>query len=217
MNVKDVLTLLSILIMYSCTETIGTYEEAAKNCLENKETVQMIGMDGDTTEIKMISESCIEGYRLPDFNVNTINGENISSESLKGKLSVINFWFETCPPCIAEIPGLNQLVEEFGTQSINYLAISTDTNEDVIKFLQKNDFNFSHVADGDKLYRKTFAAKWGFPFTIITNRQNKILKSFGGGPADSTAVNEIINKIKPILIKEKAHKYNRDGDLRNIK
>lgn len=201
---KHVSIIISILIFCSCTNNIGTYEDALKNCIENKETVQLIGIDNDTTEIKMISETCIEGYQLPNFNVQTINGENISSESLKGKLTIINFWFESCPPCIAEIPGFNQLKEEFGTESVNYLAISTDNRDDVIHFLNTKEFNFSHIANGEKIYRETFASKWGFPFTIVTDRNNKILKSFGGGSTDSSAVIEIINKIKPILIKEKA-------------
>jgi len=203
---KYITLIVSLSIILSCSRSVPSYKDAIKNCEANKETVQMIGFDNDTTEIKMMSESCIEGYLLPEFNIESINGEIISSESLKGKLTIINFWFEACPPCIAEIPGLNLIKEKFGTNSINYLAISMDSKNDVVTFLENKDYNFTQIANGKSIYRDIFKAKWGFPFTIITNRQNIILKSFGSGSSDSTAIEQIINKIEPILIKEKAYK-----------
>ena len=71
-------------------------------------------------------------------------------------------------------------------------------------YIEKYPFNFEHVADGNKIYRETFNAKWGFPFTIISDRNNKILESFAGGPTGSTAIEKVISKIEPILLREKA-------------
>lgn len=194
--------IIALFVLLGCSENVSTYNDALRNCEVNKKSVWITGLD--SSEIVVWPSSCIEGYPLPNFKLQSIDGDVISTESLKGKLSIINFWFENCPPCIAEIPGLNQIKQKFGTNDVNYIAISTDAKHHVEEFLAKKDFNFTHIANGNSIYRDTFSATWGYPFTIVSNRRNIILKSFGGGPSDSTAIEAIVSKIDPILIAEKA-------------
>lgn len=59
------------------------------------------------------------GCKVPNFNVRTINGESVTLSELKGKVVVINFWFEACAPCIAEIPALNRLKEDYRTKDVD--------------------------------------------------------------------------------------------------
>ena len=193
-----------ILGIIACKQKYLSYKEALINCEENKVTLPMENESlGIKTSVDRFSESCIEGYLLPDFELKSIDGAIITADSLKGKLSIINFWFQTCAPCIAEMPGLNHLKEKYGTASINYMAISTDSEKDVREFLTRKAFNFTHISNGEAIYRDTFKSKWGFPFTIITSQDNTILKAFGGGATDSTAVQKIINQIEPVLLQEK--------------
>jgi len=120
---------------------------------------------------------------------------------------VINFDNDTlevkmiAEDCIVgyQIPGLNILKEKYGTDKINYIAIGLDTKEDIKAFVDRKPFNFELIANGKSIYRDSFQAKWGYPFTIITDKRNKILKSFGGGKTDSTAIQNIIDKIEPII------------------
>jgi len=37
---------------------------------------------------------------LPSFELNLLNGNKLNSETLKGKPTVINFWFSNCTPCV---------------------------------------------------------------------------------------------------------------------
>ena len=53
------------------------------------------------------------GCKAPDFDVTTITGERIKLAELKEKIVVVNFWFKACAPCIAEMPALNKLADEF--------------------------------------------------------------------------------------------------------
>ena len=46
---------------------------------------------------------------FPSFDLKTVLGENFKSEQLKGKPTMINFWFTRCAPCIDEMPILNKI------------------------------------------------------------------------------------------------------------
>ena len=82
---------------------------------------------------------------LPSGNfLQMIDGSVKSFSDYKGKLLVINFWYINCGPCIAEMPYLNDLVNQYQNENVNFLALSFDTNQDIKSFLEKTDFKYEH-------------------------------------------------------------------------
>lgn len=82
---------------------------------------------------------------LPSGNfLQMIDGSVTSFSDYKGKLLVINFWYINCGPCIAEMPYLNDLVNQYQNENVNFLALSFDTNQDIKSFLEKTDFKYEH-------------------------------------------------------------------------
>ncbi len=55
-----------------------------------------------------------ETYPQADFSMNLINikGEKVAMEELRGKVFFMNVWATWCPPCIAEMPGINKLYND---------------------------------------------------------------------------------------------------------
>jgi len=49
------------------------------------------------------------GWSFDKFSAKTTSGITYTTDSLRNKISFINFWFEGCHPCIAEFPALNDL------------------------------------------------------------------------------------------------------------
>ena len=83
------------------------------------------------------------GDVLGDFSVETLDGEQLQLEELIGKIVVINVWFTTCPPCIEEIPQLNQLVEKYRhDSSFVFLAVAKNSKEELATFLKNRSFNY---------------------------------------------------------------------------
>ena len=188
--------ILFILIIFNCNCRIeSTYEVGLNNCLSNfaraKKLVKNTSMS--------IGPDCLIGARVPDFEVELIDGSKYSSENLKGKVSVINFWFIDCPPCVAEINGLNSLVELFGKNKLNYIAIGRDQRSDIESFLKNNVWNYKHISGETKIIDNIFKLYWGYPTTFILNKQTEIIYATSGGKSDSTASQELLDKLIPII------------------
>ncbi len=140
---------------------------------------------------------------FPKFNLKTLIGENFSSEQLKGKPTMINFWFTKCAPCIDEIPILNKLAEKY-KNDFNFIAITYEKNEDVKEFLKKHSFNFKHLVNAEKF--TDFLGIKAYPRNLFLDR-NGVLKyvkggipyvSIEGGKLKMGEGNEIIEIIKKL-------------------
>ncbi|MBK9686557.1 MAG: TlpA family protein disulfide reductase [Saprospiraceae bacterium] len=142
---------------------------------------------------------CLVGHYLPDFEVTSIDGIKISNHSLKGKVSVINFWFLACTPCLAEIPGFKILVDKYGTEKFNFVALGMDSVDDIGSYLKKHAWPFLHVANADDLIVVKFKHRWGYPTTFIVDENGVIISAFSAGLPDERAAAEIQKKISPFL------------------
>ena len=56
----------------------------------------------------------------------TIEGEVITLQDLKGKVVLVNAWATWCPPCILEMPGFQRVYEDFKDQGFVVVGISRD-------------------------------------------------------------------------------------------
>ncbi len=79
------------------------------------------------------------------FNISfrDAKGQAINTFGLKGKVVFINFWATWCPPCIAEMPSVNQLYARFKNDPrVVFLIVDVDNDHIKAKdFLQKNNLN----------------------------------------------------------------------------
>lgn len=90
----------------------------------------------------------------------------------KGKVVLINFWATWCPPCIAEMPSLQDLYNDYGDK-VEFLFITTDNFEVVKAFKAKNNYTFSvYIRRSD--YPKELITK-SIPRTLIVNKQGDIV------------------------------------------
>lgn len=100
------------------------------------------------------------------------NSKKFESNYLEGKPTLINFWFTKCPPCIKELPLLNQLKEKYGDR-VNFIAITFDDQKTVEKFLKKHQFDFKHIYNSKKQIEELNIA--GYPTSLILD-ENGIIK-----------------------------------------
>ena len=80
-----------------------------------------------------------------DLNVRLVdeNGDQINLMDYSGKVLFINFWATWCPPCRAEMPGIQALFEKVGKENIEFVMITSDRDFNTsIAYKKKNGFTF---------------------------------------------------------------------------
>ena len=108
---------------------------------------------------------------------------NISLESLRGKVVLINFWATWCGPCRLEIPDLNALYQTYNEKGFEILGISTDDSKaQLIKFI--NAYNiFYPILYEDRITMSKLQMEYGvfsIPLSILINKKGEIIRIYQG-------------------------------------
>ncbi|MGB3466149.1 MAG: TlpA disulfide reductase family protein [Cyclobacteriaceae bacterium] len=78
------------------------------------------------------------------FSLTDTQGATVPFSDFRGKTIFINFWATWCPPCIAEMPDINELYEEMkDNDEIVFVLISVDKErENALAYVDKKSFDF---------------------------------------------------------------------------
>ena len=135
--------------------------------------------------------------QLPDFSLRNMEGKIVQSEDFSQKILVINFWATWCPPCLKEIPHLNELYLDFRSRGVIVLGISMDQGDpDVVQqFIQRHDVKYP-VVMGNSSVGDDFGGIRGLPTTFIVDQNGVIIKRFDGyRPSYPKAMKRTVDQI----------------------
>lgn len=116
----------------------------------------------------------------PVFSVRTIEGREVSSASLRGKVTIVNFWATWCAPCRAEIPDLIALQEKYRDQ-LQVIGISEDeAGVDVVKrFAAEHEMNYPIAMSSPEL-ETLFPGIAALPTSFIIDREGRVVQKHVG-------------------------------------
>ena len=115
---------------------------------------------------------------LPDFTLGDLAGKPTSIRSWPGKSLIVNFWATWCGPCRREIPLLRELQKQHGAEGFQIVGVAVDIREDVIKYAQEIGIDYPILIgeqDGLDAVNKFGQGSIGFPFTVFTDNQRRIV------------------------------------------
>jgi len=117
----------------------------------------------------------------PDFTIIDLDGKEVTSDSLKGKVVLLHFWATWCHYCRKEIPHLNDIYREFAGDKVAILAVSLDRNgpQAVRTLMKKIKINYP-VAMGNRRIRADFGNIRGLPTTFVINPQWQVSRVHRG-------------------------------------
>ncbi len=133
------------------------------------------------------------GDAAPDFTVTTEGGRTVTPSSFGGKLLVLNFWATWCPPCIEEMPSLDEFQKRLASDGVVVLGVSVDRSETAYRqFLQKARVSFLTARDPSASISASYGT-FRYPETYVINSSGKVvLKHIGPQNwADERFVREI--------------------------
>lgn len=118
------------------------------------------------------------GDSAPDFAITTDAGKHVTVKDFGGKLLLLNFWATWCPPCISELPSLNQMAAEVKGSGVVVLGISVDKDKAAYdKFLKKVKLNFETSRDPAADISSEYGT-FKYPETYVINSDGKVLEKF---------------------------------------
>ncbi|WP_132055331.1 TlpA family protein disulfide reductase [Pseudocnuella soli] len=98
-----------------------------------------------------------------------------TTADLKGKVVFINFWATWCPPCIAEMPSLNDLYQQFRDDDrLVFLFINEDADVQKAKaFLQKKSYSLPLMTNTGQVPAQIFSGT--LPTTLILDKDGNVV------------------------------------------
>ena len=126
----------------------------------------------------LLSFLFIQSCSKPDLV--TSDNSKIYLDDLKGKLTLINYWADWCPPCIKEIPELNKLKNNFSSQ-VNVFLFNFDRlegeelSEQLVKFKVEVP---SLLTDPEKIFG--YIVPEALPVSFIIDENGQYLKTLKG-------------------------------------
>jgi thiol-disulfide isomerase/thioredoxin len=115
---------------------------------------------------------------LPDFTLGDLDGQPRSIRSWEGKSMIVNFWATWCAPCRREIPLLKKIQAEHGAEGFQIVGVAVDFREDVLKYAKEIGIDYPVLIgeqEGLDAVNKFGQGSLGFPFTVFTDNQQRIV------------------------------------------
>lgn len=120
---------------------------------------------------------------LPDFSLQDRDGNLRSIRSWTGKSMIVNFWATWCAPCRREIPLLKTIQQNHGAEGFQVVGVAVDFRDDVLKYAADMSIDYPILIgeeDGLEAVTQFGMGSLGFPFTVFTDNQGRIVATHLG-------------------------------------
>jgi peroxiredoxin len=151
-------------------------------------------LDVGELTVKLNSQLC-KGQAAPLFDVKTLNGEEIRLQDLRGKIVLLAFWASWCGECVADIPMLKELYNEFGSDArFVMIGLSLDRSAQKMRsFTKSQGMKWTQGVLGDWSQSKIpsqYAVSF-IPATYLID-QNGIMVDVPRGPKMREAIEKAL-------------------------
>jgi peroxiredoxin len=133
--------------------------------------------------------------QAPDVTFISIDGQKISSQSLRGKVVMVNFWATSCATCVKEMPQMVETYNKFKGQGLEFVAVamSYDRPDYVLNYTATRKLPFKVALDSGGDLARQFGDVAMTPTTFVIGKDGKILKRYLGEP-DFSSLHALLQK-----------------------
>ena len=139
------------------------------------------GNAADSPHARMI------GKAAPDFELKKLDGTLVKLSDLKGRIVVLDFWATWCGPCVASLPKITELGQEYKGAEVDVITVNIEqTSAEVRALLDRLKISPVVVLDSDGAVARAYQAQ-AIPQTVIIDRDGNLKQVIVGGGGTTEA------------------------------
>ncbi|MPR33106.1 TlpA family protein disulfide reductase [Salmonirosea aquatica] len=139
---KDIPGWVVMLVIFGVLYATGLHTEAIGQV---QRLILVTGIkNADVPDSESRGSEATSGPLGASFELAGLDGKRVPFGSLRGKVVFMNVWATWCPPCLAEMPGIQKLYDSVDTSRIAFVMLSVDEagREKVKKFIDRKGYTF---------------------------------------------------------------------------
>lgn len=190
-------------------EELKTVEEDIEKIAKIEEQIASLPAENSANE----SAKTQSADKFPAFKGTDLEGKEVDeSVFAKNAVTLVNFWFNGCSPCVAELPALDKLNQSLKEKGGAVLGINTETldgNQDAIalakEILKKQGASYQNIYFDSNSEAGNFATSiMSFPTSILVDRNGKIIgEPIVGGLDNENVMKAVEKRINQIIENDK--------------
>ena len=136
------------------------------------------------------------GEKAPNVAYTLLDGSKSTTEQLRGKVVLVNFWSTDCTTCVKEMPSIVATHEKYKARGYETLAVamSYDPPAYVVNFAETRKLPFGVAIDNTGAIAQSFGQVRLTPTSVLINRRGEIVKRYVGEP-DFAALHALVEKL----------------------
>jgi len=117
-----------------------------------------------------------------DFTLKDVEGKDVSLQSFKGKVIVLDFWATWCGPCKVEIPRFIEFQQKYGSKGLQIVGISVDDTADkLVPYVKEMGMNYPVLQGlGHDAVQDAYGPILGIPVSVMISRDGKVCATHTG-------------------------------------
>lgn len=136
------------------------------------------------------------GEKMPSVDYTLLDGTKTSTDSLRGKVVLVNFWATSCTTCMHEMPQIAATHDKYKARGYETLgvAMSYDPPAYVINYAETRKLPFGVAIDNTGAIANSFKDVRLTPTSVLVDKHGKVVKRYVGEP-DFAALHQLIEKL----------------------
>ncbi|MHB1096232.1 MAG: TlpA disulfide reductase family protein [Gemmatimonadaceae bacterium] len=128
--------------------------------------------EADRRRMKILASALADAPSPPPFALKALDGRVVTSESLKGKIAIVNFWGTWCGPCVGEMPALQKLYDKYQSDTaVAIVTIAKDALADVQAWMAAKRYTIPTLLDAGYSARALIPV---WPTTWVLDRDGRL-------------------------------------------